>query len=88
MKPKDFRKFCGLSQSELAEKYGISVQAVRNKESGKTNYSPEEMIILKYLVKEKGIENITIDQIFLMKSDEKLNLTTCGQISGGKENEI
>lgn len=53
MKPKDFRKFCGLSQSELAEKYGISVQAVRNKESGKTNYSPEEMIILKYLVKEK-----------------------------------
>ena len=72
MKPKDFWKFCGLSQSELAEKYGISVQAVRNKESGKTNYSPEEMIILKYLVKEKGIENITIDQIFFNEKWRKV----------------
>ena len=72
MKPKDFRKFCGLSQSELVEKYGISVQAVRNKESGKTNYSPEEMIILKYLVKEKGIENITIDQIFFNEKWRKV----------------
>ena len=87
MKPKDFRKFCGLSQSELAEKYGISVQAVRNKESGKTNYSPEEMIILKYLVK-KELKISQLIKFFLMKSDEKLNLTTCGQISGGKENEI
>lgn len=64
IKPEGYRKMIGLTQKELAELFGISVQALRRKEKGVTAYKDREKVILRDLIREKGLSKITIDEIF------------------------
>ncbi|MBK5469479.1 helix-turn-helix domain-containing protein [Bacillus sp. TH19] len=64
IKPEGYRKLIGLTQKELAELFGISVQALRRKEKGATAYKDREKVILRDLIREKGLSKITIDEIF------------------------
>lgn len=59
-----YRKLLGLTQKDLAEIFGISVQSIRNKEKGITSYNDQEKIIIRNLLREKVFPNITIDEIF------------------------
>lgn len=54
----------GLTQKELAGIFEISVQALRRKEKGYTAYKDSEKVILRDLIREKGLSKITIDEIF------------------------
>jgi len=58
-----YRKMCGLSQKKMSEELGISVQAYRNKESGKTQFTSGEMQKFKNLV-EKVLPDVTLEVIF------------------------
>lgn len=58
-----YRKMCGLSQKKMSEELGISVQAYRNKESGKTQFTSGEMQKFKGLV-EKVLPDVTLELIF------------------------
>lgn len=58
-----YRKMCGLSQKKMSEELGISVQAYRNKESGKTQFTSGEMQKFKSLV-EKVLPSVTLEGIF------------------------
>lgn len=64
MNPAGYRKLVGLTQSQLAKKYGVSTQSVSDKERGKTPYTDDEKYILRDLVRDAGMPDITIDQIF------------------------
>lgn len=57
-----FRRICGLTQAQMAEKLSISVTTYRNKESGKTKFTSEEMKIFTDLV--KTIINVEMESIF------------------------
>lgn len=62
-KIKGYRNMLGLSQRDMAEKFGISLQAYNSKENGKTAFNDSE----KYIIKNMLIPyfpNITIDEIF------------------------
>lgn len=57
-----FRRICGLTQAQMAEKLGVSVTTYRNKESGKTKFTSEEMKIFTDLV--KTVINVEMESIF------------------------
>ena len=54
---------CGLSQKKMSEQLGISVQAYRNKESGKTQFTSGEMKKFKSLVDEV-LSDVSLEDIF------------------------
>lgn len=58
-----YRKICGLTQIQMAEKLNISVTAYRNKESGKSKFTSEEMKVFTDLVK-LTINNAEMEAIF------------------------
>ena len=58
-----YRKMCGLSQKRMSEELGISVQAYRNKESGKTQFTSGEMQKFKSQV-QKVLPSVTLEAIF------------------------
>ncbi|MDN5373105.1 MAG: hypothetical protein PWR19_2151 [Carnobacterium sp.] len=60
---KGYRILTGNSQQDLAKIFGISKQAVSQKERGVTRFSEKEMVIIRDLVREV-IPNATIDDIF------------------------
>jgi len=62
--PAGYRKLVGLTQKDLAEKFGVSIQSISRKENGQSSYSDEEKIIFRDLVRENGLPDITIDVIF------------------------
>lgn len=64
IKPEGYRKLIGMTQSDLAKKFGISVQALRKKEKGLTAYSDKEKLIFRNLIRERAFKDITIDDIF------------------------
>lgn len=66
--PAGFRKLIGLSQKELADIFGISVQSVSRKEKGRTPYTDKEKLVLRDLIRKGAIPDITIDTIFLRSS--------------------
>lgn len=61
------RKYKGLTQTDVADIFGISLQAYWNKENGRTPFTDKEKVVLKDLFSQDFPE-ITIDDIFF--SDE------------------
>lgn len=59
-----YRKMLGKTQSQMAREFNISEQYYRNKEKGKTDFKKSEMIKFKSLLIDKGLINITLDDIF------------------------
>lgn len=64
MSPAGYRKLIGLTQNDLAKKFGVVKQSISDKERGVTGYSDSEKKILRDLVRNAGLPNITIDEIF------------------------
>lgn len=64
MTPAGYRKLIGLTQEDLSKKFGVVKQSISDKERGLTAYSDEEKKILRDLVRQAGMKNITIDDIF------------------------
>lgn len=62
-KVKGYRVMIGLTQEELANKFGISKQAYSAKERGQTRFTNEEMIAIKEMLLPL-FPGITIDEIF------------------------
>lgn len=58
-----YRRICGLTQVQMSEKLNLSVTAYRNKESGKTEFTSQEMKIFTDLVK-AVIGNVEMEAIF------------------------
>lgn len=58
-----YRTMLGFNQAEMAKKLGISKQAYRMKEVGKTQFNDKEKMLIKEMLKEI-FPNITIDEIF------------------------
>ncbi|MGO3049789.1 MAG: hypothetical protein ACTIDZ_07070 [Staphylococcus sp.] len=63
-KVRNYRKFMGMTQSEMANYLSISVQAYRKKEKSHTPFKDAEKVLIKNKVKENGFQDITIDDIF------------------------
>ncbi len=59
-----YRKMLGLTQSDIAKEFGISTQAYRMKESGKTRFKNEEMKFFRNELRKFAFPKITIDEIF------------------------
>jgi len=59
-----YRKMMGLTQSDLADKFGISQSAYNQKEKGVIKFSYDEMLAFKMLVNESVDPTATIDSIF------------------------
>ena len=53
----------GLTQKELADKLGISLQSYNNKETGKNAFNDRERLAIRDMVK-KVKPDITIDELF------------------------
>lgn len=66
---KGYRILTGYTQQDLADLFGITKQAVSQKERGVTRFSEKEMIVIRDLVREV-IPNATIDDIFF---NQKVN---------------
>lgn len=64
VKPKGYRQLIGMTQVELADKFGISVQSLRKKEKGLIAYNDAEKLIFRNLIRERAFKDITIDDIF------------------------
>ncbi|KAF1295093.1 transcriptional regulator [Enterococcus sp. JM4C] len=58
-----YRKMLGKTQSEMAKIFNISTQSYWQKENGKIQFSDEEKLLFKGLVK-TIFPDITIDTIF------------------------
>ncbi|MBR3055025.1 MAG: hypothetical protein IKG63_04275 [Streptococcus sp.] len=58
-----YRKMLGFTQTDLAKKFGISLQAYRLKENGTTAFKDSEKIIFKKMLL-TIFPDITIDDIF------------------------
>ncbi|WP_188205381.1 helix-turn-helix transcriptional regulator [Desemzia incerta] len=67
---KGYRILTGYTQQDLADLFGITKQAVSQKERGVTRFSEKEMIVIRDLVREV-IPNATIDDIFFNKKVNK-----------------
>ena len=65
------RRYTGKTQKEMAEMFGISLQAYSRKERGLTPYSDTEKIMLKEFFS-KDFPGITIDHIFFSQSVPKV----------------
>ncbi|TDM15620.1 helix-turn-helix transcriptional regulator [Macrococcus bovicus] len=59
-----YRKMLGLTQNDMARLFGISPQAYRMKEHGKTAFSKSEMLLVRNSLRQKLFPNITVDEIF------------------------
>ncbi|PKE07200.1 hypothetical protein CW676_03300 [Macrococcoides caseolyticum] len=59
-----YRKMLGMTQDDMAKLFGVSVQAYRMKEVGKTAFNKKEMLLIRSLLREKLFPKITIDEIF------------------------
>ncbi len=53
----------GLTQKELSDKLGISLQSYNNKETGKNAFNDRERLAIRDMVK-KVKPDITIDELF------------------------
>ena len=53
----------GLTQQQIANKLGISLQSYNNKELGKTSFNDKERLAIKSMVAEIK-PDITIDELF------------------------
>ncbi|HFU4001218.1 TPA: helix-turn-helix transcriptional regulator [Streptococcus suis] len=62
-KLKGYRVMLGLTQKNMADKFGISLQSYNNKETGKTSFTDRERLIIRDLVREIK-PGITIDELF------------------------
>lgn len=58
-----YRKMLGFTQTDLAKKFGISLQAYRLKENGTTAFKDSEKVLFKNLLI-PIFPSITIDDIF------------------------
>lgn len=67
---KGYRILTGHTQQDLADIFGITKQAVSQKERGITRFSEKEMIIFRDLVRQV-IPNATIDDIFFSQKVNK-----------------
>ena len=59
-----YRKMLGKTQQQMAKELNISEQSYRNREKGKINFKKNEMIKFKIMLLEKGLKDITLDDIF------------------------
>lgn len=59
-----YRKMLGMTQDDMAKLFGVSVQAYRMKEAGKTAFNKKEMLLIRSLLREKLFPKITVDEIF------------------------
>ncbi|GGA98741.1 hypothetical protein ERX37_04890 [Macrococcus hajekii] len=59
-----YRKFLCLTQQDMAQFLKISVQAYRNKESGRSSFNDSEKIKVRQLFRKEGLTDLTIDDIF------------------------
>lgn len=66
-----YRKMLGKTQKQMAMEFNISEQSYRNKEKGKVEFKKDEMIKFKSLLVGKGLNNITLDDIFLVNIRRK-----------------
>lgn len=66
-----YRKMLNFTQQQVAKELKISEQSYRNKEKGKTEFKKEEMLTFKNILISKGMTNITLDDIFLIKIRRK-----------------
>ncbi|WP_334116584.1 helix-turn-helix transcriptional regulator [Streptococcus parasuis] len=62
-KLKGYRVMLGLTQKELSDKLGISLQSYNNKETGKNAFNDRERLAIRDMVK-KVKPDITIDELF------------------------
>ncbi|HBJ2602330.1 TPA: helix-turn-helix domain-containing protein [Clostridium botulinum] len=69
-----YRKMLQMNQKSIAEKIGISLVSYSNKETGKTEFTQNEMITITNIIKEK-IPNITMDDIFF---DNRVSILVTG----------
>ena len=53
----------GLTQKELSDKLGISLQSYNNKETGKNAFNDRERLAIRDMVKQVK-PDITIDELF------------------------
>ncbi|HEA0021266.1 hypothetical protein [Staphylococcus aureus] len=63
-KVRNYRSYIGLTQNQMANNLKISVTAFRNKEKGITPFKDSEKVLIKNILIENGIKEITIDDIF------------------------
>jgi len=54
----------GMTQEDMAKTFGVSVQAYRMKEVGKTAFTKSEMLTFREMLRKKLFPLITIDEIF------------------------
>ncbi|OFJ59199.1 hypothetical protein HMPREF2856_02805 [Staphylococcus sp. HMSC073C02] len=66
-----YRKMLGKTQQQMAKELNISEQSYRNREKGKINFKKNEMIKFKIMLLEKGLKDITLDDIFLVNYRRK-----------------
>lgn len=62
-KLKGYRVMIGLTQKELSDKLGISLQSYNNKETGKNAFNDRERLAIRDMVKQVK-PDITIDELF------------------------
>lgn len=62
-KVKGYRNMLNLTQKQLGDKLGCSLQSVSAKEKGKTPFNDKEKIIILNLVKSVQ-PDVTIDELF------------------------
>lgn len=67
----NYRKFVGLTQTQMAEVLGVSLQSYWKKENGKTPFSDKEKIKVKKLLLPYFPE-IKIDDIFFNQKVSKV----------------
>ncbi|MCO6290079.1 DNA-binding XRE family transcriptional regulator [Staphylococcus epidermidis] len=63
-KVRNYRRYIGLTQNQMANDLKVSVTAFRNKEKGITPFKDSEKVFIKNKLIENGIKDITIDEIF------------------------
>ncbi|MEX3470768.1 helix-turn-helix transcriptional regulator [Staphylococcus hominis] len=59
-----YRKMINKTQKDIAKLLNISEQTYRKKEKGITEFNKNEMLIIKNLLCDKGLKNISIEDIF------------------------
>lgn len=65
-KVKGYRAMLGITQKELADRLGVTIQSVSNKERGITAFTDNEKVVIKKML-EPHFPHITIDEIFFDK---------------------
>lgn len=59
-----YRKMLKKTQSDMAKAFGISEQTYRNKEKERISFKKEEMVKFRNMLKDNGLTNISIEDIF------------------------